>query len=126
MTMQQLFSNHNHHKKFTTNKRKKRKTFLNLIHSAIKLKHTSLKLAKGGRVGKGFTLYGKKQQLNHVRCRKTDTLKCYSCPGSVQRETTSFLASFTSSAGKKDISRPIVAEVRHFQNSKFLKTNFAR
>ena len=52
MTLQQLFSNHNCHKKFTKNRGKKRKTFLNLIHSAVKLKHTFLKLAKGGRVGK--------------------------------------------------------------------------
>ena len=37
---------------------------------------------------------------------KTDTLNCTraSCPVSIQSEGTSFLASFTSSAGKKNIS----------------------
>ena len=67
---------------------------MNLIHSAVKLTHTFLKLAKGGRVGKAFTLYGKKQKLNHASSVKTDTLKCHSCPGSIQCERTSFLASF--------------------------------
>ena len=35
---------------------------------------------------------------------KTDTLNCNPGPGSIQYKRTSFLASFTSSAGKKNIS----------------------
>ena len=35
---------------------------------------------------------------------KTDTLNCNSGPGSIQCEGTSFLASFESSANKKNIS----------------------
>ena len=46
-------------------------------------------------------------KLNHVIIVKTDTLNCNSCPGSIQCEGTSFLASFASSvtqAARKKIS----------------------
>jgi len=36
-------------KNLKTNKGKKRKTFLNLMHSPVKLRHTFLKLATGGK-----------------------------------------------------------------------------
>ena len=75
-------------------------------------------------MGKAFTLYGKKQKLNHASSMKTDTLKCHSCEGSTQCERTSFLASFTSSAGKKNISRSVVAEVKHFQKFQISKNEF--
>ena len=74
-------------------------------------------------MGKDFTLYGKKQKMNHARSVKTDALKCHSCAGFIQFEKTPFLISsflffffffFFCSAGKKNISHPIVAEVKHF------------
>ena len=43
-------------------------------------------------------------KLNNMMRVKTDTLNCNSGPGSIQCKRTSFLASFTSSAGKKNIS----------------------
>ena len=38
-------------------------------------------------------MFGKKQKLNHMISMTTDTLNCNSCPGSIQCERTSFLAS---------------------------------
>ena len=52
-----------------------------------------------------IALFSKKQKLNHVMSVKTDTLNCSSFPGFIQCEGTSFLASFPSSAGKKQHSR---------------------
>ena len=42
-------------------------------------------------MGKDFTLYGKKQKMNHARSVKTDALKCHSCAGFIQFEKTPFL-----------------------------------
>ena len=103
-TMQQLFD-HNHHKHFTANKEKNRKTFLNLV---VNLIHCFLHWQKvggegGGEWGGYCRTVWQETKLEHVFSLKTGSLNCNSCPGSIQCERTSFPTSFKHSAGKKNI-----------------------
>lgn len=94
---------HNRYDKFTVDKGKKRKTFLNLIH--CRQTNTIFFLTgKGQDNRKSCCTVQQEKKLHHVMSVKTDTLKCTLYPDSIQCERTSFLASFASSAHKKNIT----------------------